>query len=195
MQRIKNFRNYEYDLRIGQWTGDFPATFRAHHPMRIPNQRHMLVNCETVDKDPLSEDLSVISGCGTDLGVDFQNQYGVVTTRSRFSQYYHPELDQGGKPVVIVRKYVGNANEYGKFPSCFIKWDKNRLNLATRRAPVTGQTSNMLRYLALGPHYSIHRKYSKFGPSRINAFSLTYGPENVIIVSNRIAFCKNNPYI
>ena len=115
MERIHKLRGYEYDLRVGQWTGDFPSVFRAHHPMRIANQRHMLVNCDTVDKDPLVDDMAVISGCGTDLGIDFQGQYGVVTNRSRFSQYYHPRLDERGQPVVIVRKYVGNAREYGMF--------------------------------------------------------------------------------
>ena len=114
MKRIQEVRDYDYDLRLGQWTGDFPAIFRAHHPMRIPNQRHMLVTCDTVDKDPLADDLAVISGCGTGLGVDFQGQYGVVTNRARYSQYFHPELDEKGKPIVIVRKYVGNANEFGE---------------------------------------------------------------------------------
>ena len=115
MKRIHEIRNYDFDVRVGVWTGDFPAMFRAHHPIRISNQRHMLVDIDTIDKDPLIDDMAVISGYGTGLGVDFQGQYGVVTTRSRFSQYFRPETDSNGKPVPIVRKYVGNAPELGKF--------------------------------------------------------------------------------
>ena len=113
MKKIHEIRNYDYDLRVGVWTGDFPAMFRAHHPIRISNQRHMLVDIDTIDKDPLIDDMAVISGCGTGLGVDFQGQYGVVTTRSRFSQYFRPKLDSKGKPITVVRKYVGNAPELG----------------------------------------------------------------------------------
>ena len=114
MKKIHSLREYEFDLRVGNWVGDYPAMFRAHHPIRLSNQRQMLVSIDTIDKDPLSDDTAVISGCGTGLGIDFQGVYGVITTRSRFSQYYRPELDDNGKPIVIVRKYIGNTTGLGK---------------------------------------------------------------------------------
>ena len=114
MQKIHEKRDYDFDLRVGIWTGDLPAVFRAHHPLRISNQRHMLVDIDTIDKDPLIDDMGVISGYGTGLGVDFQGQYGVVTNRSRFSQYFHPVLDSKGKPVTIVRQYIGKTTGLGK---------------------------------------------------------------------------------
>ena len=113
MNKIHELRDYDYDLRVGVWTGDFPSIFRAHNPMRIPNQRHMLINIDTVDKDPLADDLGVISGTGTDLGCDFQGQIGVVSIRSRFSQYYRPELGPNGKPIVVTRQFVGSVPEKG----------------------------------------------------------------------------------
>ena len=74
MDLISQTRGYEFDLLVGQWSADFPALFRAHNPVRISNQRLKLVDCETIDKDPLTDDLSVICGWGTDLGVDFQGK-------------------------------------------------------------------------------------------------------------------------
>ena len=113
LELISDIREYEYDLCVGQWSADYPAIFRAHHPLRISNQRHQLVDCQTIDRDPLSDDLRVISGWGTDLGVDFQGNYGVVSNRSRFGQYFHPDLDENGQPKVIKRQYIGNCPELG----------------------------------------------------------------------------------
>ena len=113
MDAIGHLRGYEYSLCVGQWSADFPSAFRAHSPMRIPNQRHMLVTCEDIDKDPLIDDMAVLSGWGTDLGVDFQGQIGVVSNRSRFSQYYHQELGPDGQPQIISRRFIGECPTMG----------------------------------------------------------------------------------
>ena len=113
LEQISLVRDYDYDIRVGVWNGDLPALFRAHHPLRISNQRHKLVTCDTIDKDPMTDDMSVLCGWGTGLGVDFQGNYGVVTNRSRFSQYFHPKLDSTGQIKVICREYIGTKPELG----------------------------------------------------------------------------------
>ena len=115
LDQISDLRDYEYDLRVGVWNADLPAIFRSYNPLRISNQRHQLVSCDDIDKDPYADDLSVLCGWGTDLGVDFQGNIGVVSCRSKFSQYFHPKKDPNGQIQVIRREYVGNCPEQGKF--------------------------------------------------------------------------------
>ena len=58
-----------------------------------------------------------------------------------------------------------------------------KLNLGSRKAPVTGVQSNLLRYLPLNQDYSVVAEYNKFGPTRMNVMNLSFGLENVIMVS------------
>ena len=188
MNEISQIRGYEYDLLLGVWSADFPALFRTHSPMRIPNQRHMLISCADIDKDPKLNDLAILSGWGTGLGVDFQGQIGVVTNRSRFSQYYYPQLDSNGKPRTITRQYIGNASHLGKlinyfFPEFIFTWALINVILGSRRTPVTGQPTELQRFLALNKDYSIHPEHSRFGPTRVNLLNLSYGFENTYTVS------------
>ena len=55
--------------------------------------------------------------------------------------------------------------------------------LGSRRAPVTGQQSEMLRFLALNQDYSIISNCNRFGPTKMNSLALAYGPENTLSVS------------
>ena len=111
---VRRDRNYEFDLRIAQWRGDHPSYFRSKHPIRIPNQRHVLVDCDKIDKDPKIEDLSVLSACGTGFGVTFDGKLGIVSHGSSYGGYFLNETDEKGFPKSVQRSYTGDHPEKGK---------------------------------------------------------------------------------
>ena len=49
---------------------------------------------------------------------------------------------------------------------------------------MTGQRTQLLRFLALNDQYSIYKKFSRFVPTRINMMQLQAGVENVVVVRN-----------
>ena len=82
---------------------------------RICNSRHELVDCDTIDQDPKTDDLRTMCAWGVGLGFDYRGVYGVVSNTALYSQYYHPDPSRTGQKVVIYRQYVGNAPEKGLF--------------------------------------------------------------------------------
>ena len=95
---------------------------------RIPNLRHELVNCDTIDNDPHVNDMRTMCAWGVNLGVDFNGRYGVVTNTAKYSQYYRPQEQPGGRPLVIIRQYIGSAPEKGtkiKDARIYVYYDEN----------------------------------------------------------------------
>ena len=111
---IAEIRDYTYDPRIGYWSSDFPAFFREKQPYRISNMRHGLITVPEYDKSETRNDMRYISGWGTGMGVDYNNEIGVVTNIAPYSCYYKPDAESGVQRELIQRQYVGSVPELGK---------------------------------------------------------------------------------
>ena len=110
---VQRDRNYDYEIRIGQWKGDHPSYFRSVHPLRVSNQRHILVDCDKIDKDPNLNDLSIMSACGTGFGVAYNGKIGIVSHGAPYGGYFLPQDDKNGKPIEVQRIYTGDHPEKG----------------------------------------------------------------------------------
>ena len=123
----------------------------------------------------------------------------MVTNTAKYSQYYRPQENAYGRPIVIVRQYVGNIPEKGTVAINHICTPKNFMIpwfiifiLGSRHTPVTGQKVNTLRFLPLNNDYSIYPECNKFVTTKMNVLNLSHGFENVTLVS--FYFLKeNNP--
>ena len=65
-------------------------------------------------------------------------------------------------------------------------------HLGSKRAPVIGQKTSTLRYLALNSEYSVFKELSRFGSTRMNVPNFTYGLENTYLVRFFYIFKKSN---
>ena len=113
LEKLISDRDYTFHLDVAKWTGDYPSIFRSVYPLRISNQRHVLVDCEKIDKDPKIEDMTVMSACGTGYGVTYDGQLGIVSHGAPYGSYFLPKRDKDGVPVIVERQYTGDNPDKG----------------------------------------------------------------------------------
>ena len=113
MNAIAVLRDHEYDIRSPYWSADFPSVFREKQPLRLPNMRHGLITVPEFDKCEKLSDAKYIAGWGTGMGVDYNNEIGVVTNIAPYGYYFRPDAESGTVQELVQRQYVGNAPEKG----------------------------------------------------------------------------------
>ena len=112
-QWISRDRNYEFNIKLGPWEGDFPSMFRVWRPLQIGNYRHDYMDCEKLDKDPKRDDIKVIAVWGSGLGITHDNQIGVVTNFAACGSYFLAEKTENGDRIIVKRENIGHSPEKG----------------------------------------------------------------------------------
>ena len=113
MKTIYQLRGYNYSLSELVWNQDYPVYFRSYNGFILDNRRQKVITCEEYDQDPMTNNLAVISGWGTGMGLSYEGEWGTVTNRCEFGSYRGEKNSKGDYPEII-RKSVSDFPEHGE---------------------------------------------------------------------------------
>ena len=114
LNTIYHLRGYNYSFHGVPWSEDYPVYFRNYRGFILDNRRHQIITCEEYDQDPQGNNMAIISGTGTGLGLSFEGEWGVVTNRCEYGSY-RGEKTNGGQYPIIVRKSIADFPENGSY--------------------------------------------------------------------------------
>ena len=89
---------------------------------------------------------------GVGKGLSYDGQYGYVRRTSEYGNYYTPT------GVIVQREMIRNRPESG-----------------SRDSPVYHKRSQRLKYLALGPEYSIYPEFNRFIYGQVRSINFRDG--------------------
>ena len=119
LEVLYDVRKYSFTFHDIPHIPQFPVYFRQHNEFISDNRKHEIIDCETYDQDPMTNDNSCLSIWGTGLGVSYTGEWGTVTNRSQFGSF-RGEINSNGEYPVIIRKSVQDFPEHGNVNSNYV---------------------------------------------------------------------------